>query len=239
MNWALSHDLVQIDNLRITLANSDVTLIELFRETNSDLFYNGDSIVVDVGREDFPCRHVSWFGALAYCNFLSDIHGLNRAIDFSSWEIDLESNGFRPPTEAEWEKAARAGTKHRYPWGNEINHTLANYNSSSFYAYDISETRGPHPNWNRNTSPVGYFAPNAFGIYDVVGNVWEWCLDSSHDYPKDYLNPFYFSEDIYQNKVLRGGSFGLFAFHCDLSFRNRQRPTVVMDEYGIRVVRRP
>ena len=102
---------------------------------------------------------------------------------------ELGSQGYRLPTEAEWEKAARGGASgHRFPWSDAdtITHSRANYyvrtqNGTNYYAYDISPTPGDHPIFNDGTlpytSPVGSFAANGYGLYDMAGNVWEWCWD--------------------------------------------------------------
>jgi formylglycine-generating enzyme len=96
--------------------------------------------------------------------------------------VKWDAKGYRLPTEAEWEKAGRGGLiGKRFPWGNTISHSQANYFSSSDYSYDVSPTRGFHPDYAVEpwpyTSPVGSFAPNGYGLYDMAGNIWEWCWD--------------------------------------------------------------
>jgi formylglycine-generating enzyme len=143
-----------------------------------------------------PVLFVSWYDAVKWCNARSEKEGKNPAYYTSavhtdvyrSGQIDLENDGvkweqgYRLPTEAEWEKAARGGVSgKRFPWGDTITHSNANYDSSTNNAYDTSSTRGAHPKFKDGTtiytSPVGTFAANGYGLYDVVGNVSEWCWD--------------------------------------------------------------
>src|SRR5207249_694540 len=102
------------------------------------------------------------------------------------------ANGYRLPTEAEWEKAARGGLSgQRFPWGNTIDWSHANYYSfwsggAHVYSYDLAPTSGPDPAFFDNvypyTSPVGSFGANGYGLYDMAGNVFEWCWDSYGTY---------------------------------------------------------
>jgi formylglycine-generating enzyme required for sulfatase activity len=144
-----------------------------------------------------PAISMTWNDAVKWCNARSEKEGRVPAYYTSATQtnvyrvgqVSLPNNwvkwnaGYRLPTEAEWEKAARGGIgERRFPSSNTISHTQANYWSSSSYSYDVSSTRGFHPLYYTQgntpyTSPVGSFAPNGYGLHDMAGNVWEWCWD--------------------------------------------------------------
>jgi len=195
------------------------------------------------GRSDMsndPVVCVSWYGAVVYCNWRSQQEGKDPCYNLSTWACDFRKNGYRLPTEAEWEDAARGGLSvKRFPWGDKISHKEANYNStwaggSPVYFYDESSNEGFHPIWNDGivpyTSPVGSFPANGYGLYDMAGNVWEWCND-------------WFSESYYgispttdpkgpstgSTRILRGGSWNYDALNCRVSARSGSAPK---DRYG-------
>jgi formylglycine-generating enzyme required for sulfatase activity len=124
---------------------------------------------------NLPVENVSWYDAVLYCNRRSQQEGLKPAYGISGTDINLDgaANGYRLPTGTEWEYACRAGTAGPFNTGYNITTSQANYNGN--YPYN-NNAKG---NNRRSTMAVGSFLPNAWGLYDMHGNVWEWCWDRS------------------------------------------------------------
>jgi len=175
LQWAYDNSVVTADVTTVTNVEGDQRELVNLDESTCELAFSSGVFTVEPGKANCPCVQVSWFGALAYCNYRSDIEGRQRCIAFTDWSCDFTKNGYRLPTEAEWEKAARGGlTGHHFPWpsfgGSYTNHMddgKANYSS----------TNTPIGHYNGSQFPVGADMANGYGLYDMEGNVVEWCWD--------------------------------------------------------------
>jgi len=189
---------------------------------------------------DHPMVAVSWYGGAAYCNWLSERQaglGLEPCYDLSTWACDMGKNGYRLPTEAEWEHAARGGSEgFDYPWGSD----LIDPNQANYAGSDDPYEGSSYP----RTTPVGFYngelhakadfgwpgaeetyltsdASNGYGLYDISGNVFEWCNDW---------------REVDDTRVLRGGSWFYNSNLSRIGYLGAWDPEGLLNSYGFRVV---
>ncbi|HFJ9314802.1 cytoplasmic protein [Bacillus anthracis] len=164
----------------------------------------------DYKNSNKPVVNISWHDAITFCNSLSKTAGLTEFYsiqdDGKKVSCNLHSNGYRLPSEAEWQYACKAGAP-GYTYG-ELQ-KIAWYNENS----------------NGKIQDVGKKEPNAWGLYDMLGNVWEWCYDL-------------YDEKVYGSyRIFRGGSWAEEARGCGATCRRRSHPTFHIDDLGFRLAR--
>jgi formylglycine-generating enzyme required for sulfatase activity len=187
---------------------------------SSPSYFRGDTL---------PVEQVSWYEAVEYCNKLSVREGLVPAYRGSGDDItcDFNASGFRLPTEAEWDYAARGGNRDAIPY---------EYSGGN----NLDEVAWYWGNSKRRTHPVGTKQPNGLGLYDMSGNVWEWCWDWFGSYRGgNQMNPTGFPGPGFPGayRVYRGGSWIFIAPGARCAYRNYHTPSGRGDFLGFRVVR--
>jgi sulfatase modifying factor 1 len=171
------------------------------------------------GPDTSPAQRISWHDCQEY------IKKLNQ----------MGEGTYRLPTEAEWEYACRAGTTTAYSWGNTIDCTRAMYENSDKTSECTSyvKSRGLPEG---APAPVGSYPPNPWGLYDMNGNVWEWCLDWYGDYPDGPVTDPQGPESG-PGRVRRGGSWFKYGYYCRSANRNYGHAPTRYRTTGFRLVR--
>ena len=190
------------DGLVYLNANKELVFITREAYNHGTVSWSNKKFSILENRDRHPITGVTWCGAAAFCNWLSLREGYQPCYDLGNWQCDFTKNGYRLPTEAEWEYAARGGQYNpyfNYPWGNDADRSRANWPNSG----------DPYENGSLPlTTPVGFYdgqlhrksdfgwpgsqetyqtsnGANSFGLYDMCGNVWQWCNDW---YSADYYS---------------------------------------------------
>jgi len=175
------------------------------------------------GSDDLPVENVSWLDAVKFCNKLSEREKRTPFYRIVGAKVTVAGgNGYRLPTEAEWEYAGRAKSTTLYPFGDD--------------ASKLGEHAWSDGNSERKTHPVGQKLPNAWGLYDMLGNVWEWCADG-------YDEKYYASSPSADppgapeasHRVIRGGSWFYYPWDCRLAYRSWRMPEYRNDYLGFRL----
>ncbi|MGD1913172.1 MAG: formylglycine-generating enzyme family protein [Rivularia sp. (in: cyanobacteria)] len=141
---------------------------------------------------------------------------------------------YRLPSEAEWEYACRAGTTTPFNFGESITTDLASYDGNYTYGYAAKDQYRNR----KQTTDVGIFPANTFGLYDMHGNVWEWCLDDWHDNYKEAPNDgtFWQNNELFNTRLLRGGSWVTLPRRCRSASRSGNDHVLRFNDVGFRVV---
>ena len=230
LNSAKAQGLITVSSGVVYKAGSSTAYSDTTSSSSySRIVWNGSSFSVLAGKLDHPMCMVSWYGAVAFANWRSSQDGLTPCYDLSTWTCNFSANGYRLPTEAEWEYAARGGQHspyYAYPWGN----TLYGHNANFWQSGDPYET-GSQP----YSTPVGYYdggqspsgsdMANGYGLYDMAGNVWEWCGDwygSSYYVSSPSKSPPGPSSG--STRVIRSGSWVFGAIYLRCANRSNSYP---------------
>lgn len=212
LNYSLQKGLIEVrSNTVYAVGKSDIYCYTNQFASYYSIGYDGKVFSIVDFRANHPVVGVMWYGAAAYCNWLSSMNGLQECYNLTTWVCDFTKNGYRLPTEAEWEYAGRGGQTnpyYNYPWGNDQDITKANWPDSKDPYEGTAEASYPF------TTPVGFYdgklhqkseyswpgtavsyqttsGANAFDLYDMAGNVWE--------FVNDWYGQNYYSTSPYDN----------------------------------------
>jgi formylglycine-generating enzyme required for sulfatase activity len=251
-------------NVYVSAFYMDVNLVSYGQWTNVSAYATGHGysfVHAGLGKNSTanqPVQTVDWFDSVKWCNARSQQAGLPPVYytDAGFTQVftngdngttvyqNLTTNGYRLPTEAEWEKAARGGLAgNRFPWGNSISESQANYyGATASYSYDLGPNGynavGSVGGTSPATSPVGSFAPNGYGLYDMAGNVFEWCGDwYGTPYGQPTTNNPTGAGSGSGFRVVRGGFWNYGADYSRCAYRNDGYPDSASHSIGFRCVR--
>ncbi len=233
-NWALAQGKIMAS--RSIVKNVEGDQQKLLDLGFHQIIYNGNELYTENNYDDYPVIGISWYGAVAFCNYLSEREGLTPVYNLNNWTANMNANGYRLPTEAEWEYAARGGNESQsFKYSGS-----SNVDAVAWYGDNSNASGNSNLDNGQGTLPVGSKQPNELGIYDMSGNVWEWCWDW-------YVSDHY-SNSLQDNpkgpargsvRVLRGGSWNDRARYVRVAYRFGYAPSFSSSGVGFRILRRP
>lgn len=214
--------------------------------------------------DDHPVGLIDWYDAVKWCNARSEMSGLNPAyfidgnrtteavyrmgkIELSPSDVNWDANGYRLPTESEWEKAARGGLEGtRFPWGDEVTGSDCNFMGSGDAFEGADNATTPVGYYNGSQLPAGPDRANGYGLYDMAGNVWEWCWDWYSD--TSFEDPGATLPDtrglpqgtggvVLTDRVMHSGSWNFEAIDSAIGVRLCPRADKESPIYGLRTAR--
>ncbi len=250
LNWALAQGWLELEGSRVLSRTGGRKLLLDLGSQPNPLLLSNHVIAVAAGQERMPCVWVTWHGALAYCAIrtaLENAQGahLTPSVNLADWSCDFSGTGYRLPTEAEWEKAARGGLAgQHFPWrsaGADFRDCIA---SSKANYIESSETAG-HQQQLVGAHQLSTLAGHPWGLCDMAGNVAEWCWDwydaetyTLHPPGAWPANPLGPPASPWHGRALRGGSWYSVAEQLRCAHRSHMAPEVVTAFVGFRTVRR-
>ncbi len=230
LNEAIDRGLATADSRSVKNVSGDRQVVLDLENQYQRIAWNGSDLYINPsGYDSHPVYAVTWYGAMAIAHFLNEMEEWEQTVDLSDWSVDFDAHGYRLPTEAEWEYAARGGSE-------SIEYTYSGSNILGTVGY-YDENSGS------NTHLVGLKAANELGIHDMSGNVDEWVYDwySNTYYARldGFTDPEGPSKVVSDGRVWRGGAWGRDSYMCRVSYRAYASPDLSGNLIGFRIALSP
>ena len=250
LNWALAQRWIALEGARVVSSGGGRKLLLDLGNQPNPLSISNHVIVVTAGQARMPCVWITWHGALAFCAIRTAMENERGAklipcINLADWSCDFSGTGYRLPTEAEWEKAARGGLAgQHFPWRSASADFREDISSSKANYIESIETSGNQPQLV-GSHQLSSLAGHPWGLCDMAGNVAEWCWDwydadtyTLHAPGAWSANPVGPPASLWHGRALRGGSWYSVAEQLRAAHRSHMAPEVVTAFVGFRTVRR-